>query len=103
MEAKLGKKNAEGLEEAIALTKKFLPKAQSLLARNGSSLGEGFLFGPDPTVLDAHVLVFFCRLHDLDRTDWFPPGVLEWVRRFRDGPVWHEVVPSLRTLPPALQ
>lgn len=92
----------ETLDEAIAATKKFLPRVQTLLDKAGNSTSDGYLFGPKPTVLDAHVLVFLCRLSDVKRTELIPKPLLEWVEHFRNGAAWKEVmstVPGGMTLP----
>lgn len=93
----------ETLEEAISHTKEFLPKVQSLREKNGTNTNDAYIFGPAPTVLDAHVLVFLCRLCDVRREELVPPPLLEWVEHFREGAAWKEVmevVPGGTTLPP---
>lgn len=95
----------DSLNEAIALTKKFLPRVQSLLEKNGASAKDAYLFGPNPTVLDAHVLVFLCRLCDVHRSELVPTTLQEWVENFRNRAAWKEVmkdVPNGKTIPTQL-
>lgn len=92
----------ETLDDAIARTRKFLPKVQSLLEKNSNGTKDVYIFGPNPTVLDAHVLVFLCRLCDIRRTELIPATLLEWVEHFRTGEAWKavmSVVPGGTTLP----
>lgn len=94
----------ETLDEATDLTKKFLPKVQALMEKhNDGTSKNAYIFGQQPTVLDAHVLVFLCRLYDLGKTDLIPDELLKWVEGFRQGEVWKKLmenVPGGKTLPP---
>lgn len=95
----------ESLDEATELTKKFLPKVQALMEKNSATTKNAYIFGEQPTVLDAHVLVFLCRLYDLRKTELIPDVLLEWVEGFRKGEVWQklmESVPGGKTLPPGI-
>lgn len=92
----------ETLDEAIKMTKKFLPKVQALRERHNGTTKNAYIFGEHPTVFDAHVLVFLCRLCDVRRTELIPDTLLEWVEGFRQGEAWKRVmenVPGGKTLP----
>lgn len=99
---RVGRMTTETLNEAIDRTKTFLPKVQALMEKRNGTTQAAYIFGQHPTVLDAHVLVFLCRLCDIRRTELIPDALLEWVEGFRQGEAWKSVmesVPGGKTLP----
>ncbi|KAF2995482.1 hypothetical protein E8E14_003867 [Neopestalotiopsis sp. 37M] len=69
-------------------------------SRGESSQPSRYIFGDSPTVLDAHMLVFLCRVADAGRSSMVPPALLEWLEEFRRGDLWTQIVPGGTTLPP---
>ncbi|KAI0168079.1 hypothetical protein BJ166DRAFT_521413 [Pestalotiopsis sp. NC0098] len=59
-----------------------------------------YIFGDTPTVLDGHVLPFFCRLVDGKRSDLIESHLLDWLEQFKKSNLWVEVMPGGTTLPP---
>ncbi|KAI1209015.1 uncharacterized protein F4807DRAFT_107105 [Annulohypoxylon truncatum] len=59
-----------------------------------------YIFGPEPTVLDAHVVVFLGRLYDKGRLDLLPPTLVRWHEQLRKTDMWKRAVPAGTTLPP---
>lgn len=66
--------------------------------------GTGFryIFGQEPTVLDAHIVVFLGRLYEKERFDILPPVLVKWHEHIRNGDLWAHAVPAGTTLPPNL-
>lgn len=62
--------------------------------------GDPYIFGKSPTLLDAHVLPFLCRLYDADRSDLVPQELQLWLQSFRMSQMWHSIHPDGSTLPP---
>lgn len=95
----------EILDEAMEMTKKFLLKVEALREKRNGTTKNAYIFGEHPTVLDAHVLVFLCRLCDVRKTELIPDALVEWVEGFRQGEAWKRVmesVPGGKTLPPGM-
>lgn len=62
----------------------------------------GYIYGPTPTALDAHVLVLLGRIQDTNRDYLLPQILVAWINEFRKGEIWKSVVMlgDASTLPP---
>lgn len=52
-----------------------------------------YIYGDQPTVLDAHVLPFLRRLNDKQRTYIIPQCVQAYFHRFQDSDIWKTLLP----------
>lgn len=86
----------EFLAEAQDRTRQVTKKIADLKEQSN---GE-YIFGPQPTALDAHVLTFLRRIIDTGNDDLIPKSMLDWAEAFSKGDLWKEVVPGITTLPP---
>ncbi|KAK6078949.1 hypothetical protein SCUP234_05875 [Seiridium cupressi] len=90
-----------GLLENETRVRDLCLKVANFMQYNGrEGTGLSYIFGACPTVLDAHILPFLCRIADVKRSNLIQPQVLEWVERFKESDMWRELVPSGTTLPP---
>ena len=65
-------------------TRIFLAKIDQIKKARGE---KAYIHGPKPTALDAHVLVFLCRLEDKKRMDLIPESLHEYLQSFRSSGV----------------
>src|ERR1700753_1204103 len=77
----------------------FNAEIERLMAKNGNGKDHTYIYGEEPTALDAHVLCFLSRLYDKNRTYLISPRLLKYLMDFKDGDVWKAVVPSGSTVP----
>ncbi|KJZ71915.1 hypothetical protein HIM_08671 [Hirsutella minnesotensis 3608] len=87
----------DGLRRHEERSRGFLAKIVEVRGRFGD---DAYIFGPRPTVLDAHVLPFIGRLCDRKRADLVDQRLASWFQAFKSGSMWREVVPGETTLPP---
>ncbi|ETS87868.1 hypothetical protein PFICI_01696 [Pestalotiopsis fici W106-1] len=97
-----GTLTVESLAKHEAKTRELCSKVLALMEKHGSEppLSSLYIFGDSPTVLDAHMLPFLCRVVDGNRSDLIEPALLDWLEKFRKGGLWTEIVPGGSTLPP---
>ncbi|KAI0833932.1 hypothetical protein F5Y06DRAFT_280223 [Hypoxylon sp. FL0890] len=83
-------------------TRKFCAKILALMEKRPEEKDKfTYIFGPEPTVLDAHAVVFFGRVYDKERLDLLPPTLVKWHEDIRKTDLWKRAVPNGTTLPPA--
>ena len=70
-------------------------RQRALHAQNGDL----WIFGNEPTALDAQMVVFVARLIDANRRDLIPAEALDIGQRAMELPEWHAVMQGRRTLP----
>lgn len=77
-------------------------RAQSVLSKLEPLVLEGngpWLYGRTrPTALDAHVVVFLARLHDVGRANLIPIGLEKYYERAIDTPEWQGVMEGRSTM-----
>lgn len=83
-------------EEHQARTREVCKKIAILREKSKSE----YIFGSQPTALDAHMLVFLRRVIDVGQKDLLPTTLQDWAEAFSQGDLWKEVVPGVTTLPP---
>ncbi|KAI1143260.1 hypothetical protein F5Y05DRAFT_368032 [Hypoxylon sp. FL0543] len=92
----------EDLAENEARTRDFCAKILALMEKRPEAKDRfTYIFGPEPTVLDAHAVVFFGRVYDKERLDLLPPILVKWHESIRNTDLWKRAVPDGTTLPPA--
>ncbi|KAF7548073.1 hypothetical protein G7Z17_g7281 [Cylindrodendrum hubeiense] len=60
--------------------------------------GKTWIFGDQPTILDAHVTALAVRLMDVDRSDLLPDEVQVYARSVTATPEWHRVTSGRPTI-----
>ncbi|KAI1383404.1 uncharacterized protein F4822DRAFT_76606 [Hypoxylon trugodes] len=91
----------EDLAEAENRTRAFCAKIVALMEKRPDEKDKlTYIFGPEPTVLDAHVLPFLGRVYEKERLYLLPPTLVEWHKQFRETDLWKRAVPAGTTLPP---
>ncbi|KAF3002303.1 hypothetical protein E8E14_003020 [Neopestalotiopsis sp. 37M] len=92
----------EGLQENELAVRALCLKVSELMQQNGKAGNGGmsYILGPSPTVFDAHMLPFLCRMVDVKRSDLIHPQLIEWLEEFKKTDMWKELVPNGNTLPP---
>ncbi|OQV10801.1 Glutathione S-transferase, domain-containing protein [Cladophialophora immunda] len=106
LEYKLGQRQAMELNilpEQIAANEErsrtFNAQIEALMDKHANGKNSNYIYGDEPTALDAHVLCFLSRLYDKGRTHLISPRLLKYLMDFREGDAWKEVVPSGSTVP----
>lgn len=86
----------ENRHQAETKTHELCNTLMKIYQKQGSS--SRWLFGNEPTVLDAHVVAFFARLLDVNRDDLIPESLREYTARIVSGTEWEEVVHGRSTM-----
>lgn len=60
--------------------------------------GKTWIFGDQPTILDAHVAALAARLMDVDRSDLLPEEVRAYARSVIATPEWNRVTSGRPTV-----
>ncbi|OTA86718.1 hypothetical protein M434DRAFT_15737 [Hypoxylon sp. CO27-5] len=92
-------------EEDLAVnenrTRNFCAKILALMEKRPEEKDRfTYIFGPEPTVLDAHAVVFFGRVYEKERFDLLPSTLVKWHEHIRNTDLWKRAVPDGTTLPP---
>lgn len=84
------------------MTTKNEESARELLAALETRLGasDSFLFGPEPSALDAHLAVFIARMQDVGRDNLIPPKLREFGTRAKETPEWVKMMDGRSTMVP---
>ncbi|KAI1382393.1 hypothetical protein F4677DRAFT_401821 [Hypoxylon crocopeplum] len=91
----------DDLAETETRTRKFVAKIVALMEKRPAEKdGFTYIFGPEPTVLDAHVVVFLGRLYEKERFDLLPSTLVQWHEHIRKTDLWKRAAPAGTTLPP---
>ncbi|KAI1097134.1 hypothetical protein F4804DRAFT_328522 [Jackrogersella minutella] len=91
----------DDLAENEGRTRSFCAKIVALMEKRPTEEdGFMYIFGPEPTVLDAHVVVFLGRVYEKRRFDLLPPILVQWHEYIRNTDLWKRAVPAGATLPP---
>ena len=96
-EGKLPGLEPQNVENAIRRTNVFLAEIAELLDHSTTGW---ILNTADPTALDAHVVVFICRLQDVDRQNLISDQVQQYAEVAMAQKAWEEVMSGRRTVPP---
>ncbi|KAI2473607.1 hypothetical protein F4781DRAFT_419384 [Annulohypoxylon bovei var. microspora] len=89
------------LAENEARTRSFCAKIVALIEKRPEEKDKfTYIFGPEPTVLDAHVMVFLGRVYEKGRLYLLPPTLVQWHEALRKTDMWKRAVPAGMTLPP---
>ncbi|KAI0894773.1 hypothetical protein F4806DRAFT_96722 [Annulohypoxylon nitens] len=89
------------LAENEARTRAFCAKVIELMKKRPEEKDRiTYIFGPEPTVLDAHVVVFLGRVYEKGRLYLLPPTLVQWHEQLRETDMWKRAVPAGTTLPP---
>ncbi|KAI1461868.1 hypothetical protein F4805DRAFT_411221 [Annulohypoxylon moriforme] len=89
------------LAKAEARTRAFCAKVLALMEKRPEEKDKfTYIFGPEPTVLDAHVVVFLGRVYEKERLDLLPPVLVRWHEELRKTDLWKRAVPAGTTRPP---
>ena len=91
----------EDLAEHEARTRSFCAKIVALMEKRPTEKDKlTYIFGPEPTVLDAHVTAFLGRVYERKRLDLLPQSLVQWHEQVRETDYWKNAVPAGKTLPP---
>lgn len=83
------------MERNVDSTSTYLAEIAQLLERSKS----GWILDTKvPTMLDAHVVVFVCRLQDIQRGGLIPEQVRQFAEVAMSQPAWEEVMQGQRTV-----
>lgn len=94
---KLNGLKPESVDKAIENTKEFMAKIDSLLQKSQT----GWIMNTvKPTALDAHVVVFICRLQDVHRQNLIPGRVEQYGEVAMSQEAWKQMMDGRRTVPP---
>lgn len=86
----------QNVQKAIDNTKVFLDEISQRL----ESPKTGWILDTtEPTALDAHVVVFICRLQDIHRENLIPDRVHQYADVAMQQSAWKETMEGRRTLP----
>ncbi|KAI0889738.1 uncharacterized protein GGS22DRAFT_149038 [Annulohypoxylon maeteangense] len=89
------------LAEAETRARAFCAKIIALMEKRPEEKDKiTYIFGPEPTLLDAHVVVFLGRVYEKKRFDLLPPVLVQWHEQLRKTGMWERAVPAGTTLPP---
>ena len=78
-------------------TKQTVAQLEDLLSKSDT----GYFFGlPQPSALDAHVVVFIARMFDRGRGDVIPESLKSYAEEAFKGAAWNDVMQGRGTLPP---
>lgn len=94
---KLSGLEPESVEEAIKRTKQWMAEIQPLVAQSKT----GWCFDTtEPNALDAHLVVFLARLHDVRRDNLVPESVRKYGEVAMNQKAWKNTMEDRRTMPP---
>lgn len=86
----------ENIPEHLVQTRQICAKVATLKEQHNAK----YVFGPQPTALDAHMLVFLRRIKDSGFDEHVPQTLREWSEELSKEEIWMTVVPGRKTLPP---
>ncbi|KIW90375.1 uncharacterized protein Z519_09020 [Cladophialophora bantiana CBS 173.52] len=89
---------APSVAENIEKAKGFCNKMDCLLANRPSSESM-YLFGDNPTVLDAHTLPFLIRMLDVGKEFIIPDGLAKYIGTLKRQQEWQGITPNVKTIP----
>ncbi|EXJ70577.1 uncharacterized protein A1O5_06647 [Cladophialophora psammophila CBS 110553] len=89
---------APSVAENIEKAKAFCEKMECLLANRPGSESM-YLFGDNPTVLDAHTLPFLIRMQDVGKEFIIPDGLAKYMGTLKRQKEWEEISPNGKTIP----
>lgn len=92
---KLAALEPDEVQKNVDRTSTYLAEIAQLLERSKSGW---ILDTAEPTMLDAHVVVFVCRLQDIQRGGLIPERVRRCAEVAMSQPAWEEVMQGRRTM-----